>query len=318
MPSKRELKYMRNKSGNWAFGFLALGFLFLSVACAHKGDSVSKLEGLSEEMTSAQAENQVEEKSAPTEIAQQTEADFAVPSTDSNKDEPAAPVEAQFTVPSSTEADVAKNDSAPSSPVTETQVVVPSATDADVAKNDNALSVPMPETQLTVPSITEADVAKNDNAVSVPVPETQAAMTTQIATDNNTPVTSDMDTEGRKHKKKKRWKKEVNSPTDDQSASLSNMNGAPVQADPDSESRRKKKNRGPRESDAPKSDQSASVSNPAVVAPNAEEPKKELASANVSNLIERNLMWFALAIVGGLIAVFFTVRRNRKSNDTNS
>lgn len=44
-------------------------------------------------------------------------------------------------------------------------------------------------------------------------------------------------------------------------------------------------------------------------------PEKELASANLNALIERNLLWIAFAIVGGVITAFFAVRRNRRSND---
>jgi len=55
----------------------------------------------------------------------------------------------------------------------------------------------------------------------------------------------------------------------------------------------------------------------AKLAKNEEAAKQEqqLASPNLSSVIERNLFWVALAIVGGLISVFFTIRRNRKSTD---
>lgn len=49
-------------------------------------------------------------------------------------------------------------------------------------------------------------------------------------------------------------------------------------------------------------------------AQDAEENKEvEMASANVSSLIEKNLLWIAFAIVGGVIVTFLNIRRNRRS-----
>jgi len=46
----------------------------------------------------------------------------------------------------------------------------------------------------------------------------------------------------------------------------------------------------------------------------AEENKEvEMASANISSLIEKNLLWIAFAIVGGVIVAFLNIRRNRRS-----
>ncbi|MFM8270288.1 MAG: hypothetical protein ACKN9V_08885, partial [Pseudomonadota bacterium] len=85
---------------------------------------------------------------------------------------------------------------------------------------------------------------------------------------------------------------------------------AQVQSDLDSIGRKKKKRKFKKQLDIPVEEQRAAASIPS-------EAKKELASADMSSLLERNLFWFALAIVGGVISVFFTVRRNRKSTDTN-
>lgn len=49
-----------------------------------------------------------------------------------------------------------------------------------------------------------------------------------------------------------------------------------------------------------------------------EKPKEELASADMSQLLERNLFWVALAGFAGFLVIFFTVRRNRKSSGSSS
>lgn len=50
-----------------------------------------------------------------------------------------------------------------------------------------------------------------------------------------------------------------------------------------------------------------------VVNAKEEEQDADLASANMSSLIEENLLWVAFAIVGGVIITFLSSRRNRRS-----
>ena len=51
------------------------------------------------------------------------------------------------------------------------------------------------------------------------------------------------------------------------------------------------------------------------VEPKAEEaPKPDLASSDLSSLIEKNLLWVAFGIVGGIVAAFVTIRNRKKSD----
>lgn len=45
-----------------------------------------------------------------------------------------------------------------------------------------------------------------------------------------------------------------------------------------------------------------------------EAPKPELASSDLSTVIEKNLLWVALGIVGGIVAAFVTIRSRKKSD----
>ncbi|NBX76880.1 MAG: hypothetical protein EBQ92_10030 [Proteobacteria bacterium] len=258
MPKKRESDSMLHKSANKVFGFLAMSFLFLSVACSHNKTAVSKLEGLSEEVAASQVESQPTEESAPAGVVSEAEAVVEAPVEVVAE----AKVEAPAEVVPTTEV-VATASPSPS----ENDFAVPaSAPSVEVAKAENDFSVPVAES----------------NILGEPGVDPKSSVATQNQNDLSNQAQSDLDSVARK--KKKRGKKGWGN-------SLSKLDEAVLAEKMAAEN----------------AEASAEVS----------DSQKELASPNMSTFIERNLLWFALAIVGGLISVFFTVRRNRKSTDTN-
>jgi hypothetical protein len=264
---------MLHKSANKVFGFLAMSFLFLSVACSHNRTSVSKLEGLSEEVAASQVEQQATEESnqaevaAPAEVVSEAEVASqpevvaqaeAAPVTEVAPSPEAAPV--TEAVPT-TEVVATVSPSAP-----ENEFAVPESAPVEVAKVESDFAVPVAES----------------NVLGAPVVEPQSSVATQNDNDVLNEAQKDLDSVSRKKRKKskKGWGNTVSKLDEAVLAAKMAEENAEAQAE-------------------------------------AAEPQKELASPNMSTFIERNLLWFALAIVGGLISVFFTVRRNRKSTDTN-
>lgn len=246
---------MTQKSGNKVFGLLAMGLLFLSVACSHNRPSVSKLEGLSED------------------VAQQEEvakADVVAPAAQEEAAPETSPVDNDFSVPSNPATTEAKPEQNGIEAEVKSEAAVKEegvVSDEVAVKEEPAVKEEaLAQNEFSVP-VTSVDSVK----VEAPVAEAPALVATQNESDFAAQVQSDLDSVGRKKKKHRKWKKNLET-------NLSALNEAVV----------------------------------------PQEAKKELASANVSNLIERNLLWFALAIVGGLISAFLTVRRSRKSSDTNT
>jgi len=267
---------MLHKSANKVFGFLALSFLFLSVACSHNRTAMSKLEGLSEEVAANQVEGLAEEESKQAEVVAPAEveaqAEVVAPAEVVAQADVVAPVEAEAPAEVVAQAEVAPEALA----VPTTEVVAsaaPSVSEEEQVKKDAPV-----------------EVAKVDSEFAVPVAESTVLGTPEVepqpsvAQNNNNEVSnqaqSDLDSVGRR--KKKKHKKGWNN--------LSKLDEAVLAAKMALENSEAK--------------------------PEAAEPQKDLASPNMSTFIERNLLWFALAIVGGLISIFFTVRKNRKSTDT--
>ncbi len=271
MPLIRESDSMLHKSANKAFGFLAMSFLFLSVACSHNRTAVSQLEGLSEEVAANQGEKLAEDESNPGEVAAPAE------------------VVAQAEVASQPEV-VAQAEAAPVTEVAPSPEVAPVTESVPTTEVVATVSPSAPENEFAVPEAAPIEVAKvesdfavpvaESNVLGAPVVEPQSSVATQNDNDVLNEAQKDLDSVSRKKRKrsKKGWSNTV--------SKLDEAVLAAKMAEENAESE-------------------------------VSEPQKELASPNMSTFIERNLLWFALAIVGGLISVFFTVRRNRKSTDTN-
>jgi hypothetical protein len=263
---------MLNKSANKVFGFLAVSFLFLSVACSHNRTAVSQLEGLSEEVAANQGEKLAEDESNQAEVAAPAE------------------VVSEAEVASQPEV-VAQAVVAPAPEAVPTTEVVATASPT-VAENEFAVPESVPNVEEPVKNNAPLEVAKVEGEFAVPVAEStvlgvsseepQSSVTAQNENDVANQAQKDLDSVSRKKRKrsKKGWSNTVSKLDEAILAEKMAQENAEAQAE-------------------------------------VAEPQKELASPNMSTFIERNLLWFALAIVGGLISVFFTVRRNRKSTDTN-
>lgn len=190
-------------------------------------------------------------------------------------------------------------------PVSENTVVPEEAKEADVAKVPESTENNVAPTEAAVTK--EAEAVPNEFAVPAPVvsstdladqvkadlqgvgePQKKAPVTTLVARDFNSKTQSDLDDVGGTSKRKKKKKHRV---------------------------------RG-RHNELSRWDELVEAAKVAKNAQSAEEAKEEelkneqLASPSISSVIERNLFWFALAIVGGLVSAFLSVRRNRKSSDT--
>ena len=273
MPLIRESDSMLHKSANKVFGFLAMSFLFLSVACSHNRTAVSQLEGLSEEVAANQGEKLAEDESNPGEVAAPAE------------------VVAQAEVAPQPEV-VAQAEAAPVTEVAPSPEVAPVTEAVPTTEVVATVSPSAPENEFAVPESAPVEVAKvesdfavpvaESNVLGAPVVEPQSSVATQNDNDVLNEAQKDLDSVSRKKRKKskKGWGNTVSKLDEAVLAAKMAEENAEAQAE-------------------------------------AAEPQKELASPNMSTFIERNLLWFALAIVGGLISVFFTVRRNRKSTDTN-
>jgi hypothetical protein len=275
MPLKMESHPMSHKSANKVFGFLAISFLFLSVACSHNRTAVSQLEGLSEEVAASQAEQPAAEES------KQAEAPTPAP----------AEVVSEAEVASQPEV-VAQAEAAPVTEVAPSPEVAPVTEVVPTTEVVATVSPSAPENEFAVPESAPVEVAKvesdfavpvaESNVLGAPVVEPQSSVATQNDNDVLNEAQKDLDSVSRKKRKKskKGWSNTVSKL--DEAVLAAKM--AEENAEAESE---------------------------------VSAPQNELASPNMSTFIERNLLWFALAIVGGLISVFFTVRRNRKSTDTN-
>lgn len=273
MPLIRESDSMLHKSANKVFGFLAMSFLFLSVACSHNRTAVSQLEGLSEEVAASQVEQQATEESNQAEVAAPAE------------------VVSEAEVASQPEV-VAQAEAAPVTEVAPSPEVAPVTESVPTTEVVATVSPSAPENEFAVPESAPVEVAKVESDFAVPVAESnvfgapvvepQSSVATQNDNDVLNEAQKDLDSVSRKKRKKskKGWGNTVSKLDEAVLAAKMAEENAEAQAE-------------------------------------AAEPQKELASPNMSTFIERNLLWFALAIVGGLISVFFTVRRNRKSTDTN-
>jgi hypothetical protein len=285
MPLKMESDPMSHKSANKVFGFLAMSFLFLSVACSHNRTAVSQLEGLSEEVAASQVEQQAAEES--------NQAEVAAPAEVVAQAEVEAPAEVVAVTESAAQPEVVAQ--AEAAPVTEgapSPEVAPVTESVPTTEIVATVSPSAPENEFAVPESAPVEVAKvesdfavpvaESNVLGAPVVEPQSSVATKNDNDVLNEAQKDLDSVSRKKRKKskKGWGNTVSKLDEAVLAAKMAEENAEAQAE-------------------------------------AAEPQKELASPNMSTFIERNLLWFALAIVGGLISVFFTVRRNRKSTDTN-
>lgn len=143
---------MLHKSANKAFGFLAMSFLFLSVACSHNRTAVSQLEGLSEEVAANQGEKLAEDESNPGEVAAPAE------------------VVAQAEVASQPEV-VAQAEAAPVTEVAPSPEVAPVTESVPTTEVVATVSPSAPENEFAVPEAAPIEVAKVESDFAVPVAE---------------------------------------------------------------------------------------------------------------------------------------------------
>lgn len=258
-------------------GVVAISMLFLTVSCSHTKRNTSQLDGLSAEDAVTEATNEPTEANNAEVVA---EANTSDASTEAAPEESApamtvARTESDFAVPG----DEAAESSSTNAPF-----------------NDSVVSS---STETVANAVTNSAVSEDLKAVSEnPVqPESVVVASTQDA-----PGSTLFDSELKAGA--------VTGSAPDKNNSKENASG---QRSPASTKKKQGRSKKAKDNTADADITNGTVTTQAEGA--AAAPEKELASASLNAIIERNLLWIAFGIVGGVITAFFAVRRNRRSND---
>jgi len=255
--------------------FVAISMLFLTVSCSHTKRNTSQLDGLSSEDAVTEAANEQADANN-TEVAAESKASDAA-------------------------AEAAPEEAAPAMTVarTESDFAVPGeeATDASSTNAPSSDSVVAPSTETVANAVTSSAVSEDLKTVSENPVQPESST---VASNQEAPGSTLFDSELKA------------GAVTGSTPGNNNAKDAANQRSPASPKKKQGRSKKPKDNTA-----DAGVTNGTVTTQveDAAVPEKELASASLNAVIERNLLWIAFAIVGGVITAFFAVRRNRRSND---
>lgn len=265
---------MKMNGANSIFGLLISGFLLLSVACSHTRTASNQLDGLNSDLAATtEAEMEPDTAVEPTRVEEEVQAAQPVAEAQT-ADEAAAPQADDFNVP---------GDEVAVAPETAETPEKPEAVPAEVSSE--ALAT-IPAEADDMMAVVEADL--KSALESDPAPMTTVTAKEIFPEASTTPLEKVSDKNSDLAEFTKMVARSVGSAPDvEKSDSVTTQKFAEAEA--------------------------AAFIEPVSEQPLEEEPKAQMASSDLSQLLERNLWWVVSALALGALWVFFVVRKNRKA-----